>query len=191
MCKENKTKQFKFNRQRTYQKKRQIHWHSKVKVSLKTHYVYHFWYLMNLLFRDGMTILSDEWERPNCWLHYFFVCNACKPVLIRDLSFKLIYTVSVTAAHLSINIWHRWASEPLPPHVIYPLIRHTFKEATLFTCIRVHLTQEWCNVSLFFFLHPFTPHASPLGLVTCKEAAPLYWVYGSIWPTTGFHYPKS
>ena len=41
------------------------------------------------------------------------------------------------------------------------------------------------------YLPPYTPHVGPLDPVTCKEAAPLYWVYGSIRPTTGFHYPKS
>ena len=41
------------------------------------------------------------------------------------------------------------------------------------------------------FLHPFTPHVGPLDLIACKEAALLYWVYGSIRPMMGFDYSKS
>ena len=40
------------------------------------------------------------------------------------------------------------------------------------------------------FFHPFTPQAGPFVPVTCKEDAPLYWVYRTITPTTGFDYPK-
>ena len=47
--------------------------------------------------------------------------------------------------------------KPLPPLVIYPLIRYTL---------------------------------GPLDPVTCKEVAPLYWVYRSIRPTMGFDYKK-
>ena len=80
----------------------------------------------------------------------------------------------------------------LPPYTprVNPLGPVTFKEAALFTCIRVHQTHECLHANLFF-LHPFTPHVEPLDPVTCKEAPPLYWDYGSIRPTTGFAYPKS
>ena len=79
----------------------------------------------------------------------------------------------------------------LPPYtpLVGPFDPTKFKEARVFTCKWVHWTHEWHNASLF--LHPFTPRVGPLDPVTCKEAAPIYWVYGSIRPTTGFHYPKS
>ena len=66
----------------------------------------------------------------------------------------------------------------------------TFKEAMLFTCIQS--IRPTSGVTPVFFLHPFTPCVGPLdpGKMQ-KEAAPLYWVYRSIRPTTGFHYPKS
>ena len=37
----------------------------------------------------------------------------------------------------------------------------------------------------------YTGPLGPLDLVICKEATPLYWVYGSIRPTTGIGNPKS
>ena len=69
--------------------------------------------------------------------------------------------------HIDIfNLFVEKPAEPLPPHssLVYGSIRPT------------------SGVTPVFLLHPFLP---------CKEAVPLYWVYGSIGPTTGFPYPKS
>ena len=82
------------------------------------------------------------------------------------------------------------ATQYLPPYTphVGPLDPVTFKEAVLFTCIRVHKTRKWRNANLF--LHPFMPHVGPLDPKNMQRSCASLLSMRFIRPATGFHYQK-
>ena len=60
-----------------------------------------------------------------------------------------------------------------------------FRQKKIALCFFLPLPPRASHILPFtaaLYLHPFTPQVGPLDPVKCKEAASLYWVYGSIRP---------
>ena len=129
--------------------------------------------------RRCMVCVQSKWYMHNFLCAYITLLQR-KKNLRRDWT---IFRCSV------LKIWTLTftAKRYLPPYTphVGPLDPVTFKDATLFTCIR----DEWRNASLF--VTPFYATRGSFGPGNVQRSRASLWVYGSIRPTTGFHYPKS
>ena len=69
--------------------------------------------------------------------------------------------------HEGFNLYRHTLYTPYKPHVLRSHAPYLYTGPL----------DSWVALHQSFFLHLFMPYASPLYLVTCKEATPLHWIY--------------